>query len=76
MSTFLSSFRLVPHNVSGILATFWLTMWLECEEFVSLNEDAYSFTLYVKSTFEDSKVSYLIVTKGLPIAITQVLRIS
>ena len=31
--TFPSSFRLVPHNVSGILATLWLTMWTECEEF-------------------------------------------
>ena len=39
--TFLSSFRLVPHNVSGIPATLWLTMWKECEEFVSLNEDPY-----------------------------------
>ena len=39
--TFPSSFRLVPYNVSGILATLWLTMWPECEEFVSLNEDAY-----------------------------------
>ena len=39
--TFPSSFRLVPHNVSGIPATLWLTMWPECEEFVSLNEDAY-----------------------------------
>ena len=38
--TFPSSFRLVPHNVSGISATLWLTMWTECEEFVSLNEDA------------------------------------
>ena len=37
--TFPSSFRLVPHNVSGIPATLWLTMWTECEEFVSLNED-------------------------------------
>ena len=39
--TFPSSFGLVPHNVSGIPATLWLTMWTECEEFVSLNEDAY-----------------------------------
>ena len=39
--TFPSSFRLVPHNVSRILATLWLTMWTECEEVVSLNEDAY-----------------------------------
>ena len=39
--TFPSSFRLVPHNVSGIPATLWLTMWTECEEFVSLNEDPY-----------------------------------
>ena len=38
--SFLSSFRLVSHNVSGIPATLWLTMWMECEEFVSLNEDA------------------------------------
>ena len=38
-----TSFRIVPHNVSGILATLWLTMWTECEEFVSLNEDPYSF---------------------------------
>ena len=35
------SFRLVPNNVSGIPATLWLTMWTECEEFVSLNEDPY-----------------------------------
>ena len=35
-----SSFRLVPHNLSGIPATLWITMWTECEEFVSLNEDA------------------------------------
>ena len=41
VSTFQSSFRLVPHNVSGIPATLWLTIWPECEEFVSLNEDAY-----------------------------------
>ena len=34
--SFPSSFRLVPHNVSGIPAT----LWTECEEFVSLNEDA------------------------------------
>ena len=40
VSTFLSSFRLVPHNVSGILLTLWLLMWPECEEFVTLNEDA------------------------------------
>ena len=39
--TFPSSFRLVPHNVSGIPATLWLTIWTECEEFVSLNEDPY-----------------------------------
>ena len=38
-NTFPSSFRLVPHNVSGIPATLWLTMWTECEEFVSLNEN-------------------------------------
>ena len=38
-TTFLSSFRLVPHNVSGIPVTLWLTMWTECEEFESLNED-------------------------------------
>ena len=43
--TFPSSFRLVPHNVSGIPATLWLTMWTECEEFVSLNEDPYYLTL-------------------------------
>jgi len=40
--SFPSSFRLVLHNVSGILAMLWLTMCLECEEFMSLNEDAYS----------------------------------
>ena len=39
--TFPSSFRLVPHNVSEILATLWLTMWTECEKFVRLNEDPY-----------------------------------
>jgi len=38
---FLSSFRLVPHNVSGIPPTLWPTMWQECEENVNLNEDAY-----------------------------------
>ena len=37
--SFPSSFRLVPHNVSGIPATLWLTMWPECEDFVILNED-------------------------------------
>ena len=41
VSTFPSSFRLVSQNVSGIPATLWLTMWMGCEEFVSLNEDAY-----------------------------------
>ena len=46
--TFPSSFRLVPHNVSGIPATLWLTMWTECEEFVSLNEDPYyQITAYI-----------------------------
>ena len=39
--TFPSSFRLVPHNVSGILPTLWLPMWQECEKNVSLNEDAF-----------------------------------
>ena len=39
--SFPSSFKFVPHNVSGIPATLWLTMWMECEEFVNLNEDAY-----------------------------------
>ena len=38
--SFPSSFRLVPHNMSGIPLTLWLTMWPECEENVSLNEDA------------------------------------
>ena len=37
--TFPSSFKLVPHNVSGIPATLWLTMWTEREEVASLNED-------------------------------------
>ena len=37
--SFPSSYRLVPHNVSGIPATLWLTMWTEYEEFVSFNED-------------------------------------
>ena len=32
VSRFLSSFRLVPHNVSKIPPTLWLTMWPECEE--------------------------------------------
>ena len=41
VSTFPSSFRLVPRNVRA--ATLWLTMWPECEEFMSLNEDAYCF---------------------------------
>ena len=39
--TFSSSFRLVLHNVSGIPPTLWPTMGQECEENVSLNEDAY-----------------------------------
>ena len=39
--TFPSSLKLVPHNVSGILPTLWPKMWQECEENVSLNEDAY-----------------------------------
>ena len=39
--SFPSSFRLVPHNVRGITATLWLTMWTECEESESLNEEAY-----------------------------------
>jgi len=39
--SFLSSFRLVPHNVNGMPPTLWPTMWLECEENVGLNEDAY-----------------------------------
>ena len=38
---FPSSFRLVPHDVNGIPPTLWPTMWLECEENVSPNEDAY-----------------------------------
>ena len=38
--SFPSSFRLVPHNVSGIRPTLWPTMWQECEENVRLNEDA------------------------------------
>ena len=37
--SFLSLFRLVPHNAYGIPPTFWLTMWPECEQNVSLNED-------------------------------------
>ena len=45
--TFPSSFRLVPHNVSGIPATLWLTMWTECEEFVSLNLDALCVSAWV-----------------------------
>ena len=52
--TFPSSFRLVPHNVSGIPATLWLTMWTECEEFVSLNEDPYF--LAVKMMMECSRM--------------------
>ena len=39
--SFSSSFRLVPHNMSGIPPTLWPTMWQECEKNVSLNEDAY-----------------------------------
>ena len=39
---FLSSFRLVPHNVNGIPDTSLATMWQEFEENVSLNEDAYT----------------------------------
>ena len=41
--SFPSSFRLVPHNVNGIPPTLWPTKWLECEENVSLNEDALYF---------------------------------
>ena len=41
VGSFLSSFRLVPHNVSGIPPTLWLTMWQEYEEIVSLNDDAH-----------------------------------
>ena len=48
--SFPSSFRLLPHNVSGNLATLWLTMWTECEDFVSLNKDA----LYHKIFMEKS----------------------
>ena len=50
--TFPSSFRLVPHNVSGISATLWLTMWTECEEFVSLNEDPYYCCIFDVSRLE------------------------
>ena len=39
--SFSSSFRLVPHNVSGISPSLWPTMWQECEENMSLNEDDY-----------------------------------
>ena len=39
--SFPSSFRLLLHNVSGIPPTLWPTMWQECKENVSLNEDAY-----------------------------------
>ena len=49
VSTFSSSFRLVPYNVSGIPDTLWPTMWPECEKFVSLNEDAYSLGDYLNS---------------------------
>ena len=49
---FPSSFRLVPHNVSGIPVTLWLTMWTECEEFVSLNEDAYFHFFFKYNKFE------------------------
>ena len=49
--TFPSSFRLVPHNVSGIPATLWLTMWTECEEFVSLNEDPYCVSMQTNSSY-------------------------
>ena len=35
-----------------------------------------SLFMIFKSIFEDSKVSYLIETKGLPVAFSQVLRIS
>ena len=43
--TFPSSFRLVPHNMSGIPATLWLTLCTGYEEFVSLNEDPYKYIL-------------------------------
>ena len=52
VSTFPNSFRLVPHNVSGIPATLWLTMWPECGEFVSLNEDAYCPLPFVCSSVD------------------------
>ena len=48
VSTYPSSFRLVTHNVSGIPATLWLTMWTECEKFVSLNEDPYCALFFHK----------------------------
>ena len=56
--TFPSSFRLVPHNVSGIPATLWLTMWTECEEFVSLNEDPYChYGYFIQHCFVAAKLA-------------------
>ena len=40
VKSFPSSFRLVRHNVNRIPPTLWLPMCPECEENVSLNEDA------------------------------------
>ena len=51
MRSFPSSFRLVPHNVSGIPPTLWPTMWQKCDEFVSLNEDASCFTVLATYSF-------------------------
>ena len=47
--SFLISLRLVPHNVNSIPFTLWPTMWPECEENVSLNEDAYCLLTSSKS---------------------------
>ena len=49
VTNFLSSFRLVPYNVNGIPPTLWLTMWPECEQKVSLNEDGYCVFTLVKT---------------------------
>ena len=32
---------IVSHNVSGILLTLWLTLWEDCEKFVSGDEYPY-----------------------------------
>ena len=51
--TFPNSFRLVPHNLSGIPPILWPTMWQECEEKVSVND------IIIDSHFENRDVSQI-----------------